>query len=126
MNKAILIGNVVRDIELRQTQSGKSVTDFTLAINNGKNKQADFINCQAWERTAEILNQYASKGTKLAVEGSIKTTSYTNKEGIKIYKTFVQVYQTELLGSKSESNYSAKPNISSEPAISIDNDDLPF
>ena len=100
MNKAILIGNIVRDIELRQTNSGKNIVDFTIAINNGKGRDADFINCQAWEKTADILAQYTSKGSKIAVDGSIKTTSYTNKDGQKIYKTFVQVYQVELLGNK--------------------------
>ena len=134
MNKAILIGNIVRDIELRQTNSGKNIVDFTIAINNGKGRDADFINCQAWEKTADILAQYTSKGSKIAVDGSIKTTSYTNKEGNKIYKTFVQVYQVELLGSKSDNNNNTERQYSSDDfdnntnsaSLDIQNQELPF
>ena len=134
MNKAILIGNIVRDIELRQTNSGKNIVDFTIAINNGKGRDADFINCQAWEKTADILAQYTSKGSKIAVDGSIKTTNYTNKEGQKIYKTFVQVYQVELLGSKSDNTNNTERQYSqndfedntSSASLDIQNQELPF
>lgn len=82
MNKVILIGNITKDIELRQSNSGKFVVEFSVAINNGKDQQgnelpADFINCTAWNKTAEVLSKYATKGTKVGIEGAMKTQTWT-------------------------------------------------
>lgn len=102
MNKVILIGNITKDIELRQSNSGKFVVEFSVAINNGKDQQgnelpADFVNCTAWNKTAEVLSKYATKGTKVGIEGAMKTQTWTDQQGNNRYKTYVLVDRVELL-----------------------------
>lgn len=102
MNKVILIGNITKDIELRQSNSGKFVVEFSVAINNGKDQQgnelpADFINCRAWNKTAEVLSKYTNKGSKISVEGAIKTNTWVDQQGNNRYKTYVLVDRVELL-----------------------------
>lgn len=102
MNNVILIGNITKDIELRQSNNGKFVVEFSVAINNGKDQQgnelpADFINCTAWNKTAEVLSKYATKGTKVGIEGAMKTQTWTDQQGNNRYKTYVLVDRVELL-----------------------------
>lgn len=101
-NIAVLIGRPTKDIELRTTQSGISVASFTLAVDRDHSKQkdeADFIACVAWNKTAEILSQYAGKGRLICVEGRIQTRNYDNKEGQRVYVTEVVVERLKLLPS---------------------------
>lgn len=105
MNKVFLIGNITKDIELRQSNSGKFVVEFSVAINNGKDQQgnelpADFVNCTAWNKTAEILDKYTNKGSKISVEGAIKTQTWVDQQGNNRYKTYVLVDRVELLGGR--------------------------
>ena len=106
MNKAILVGRNVKEIELRATTSGTSVTAFTIAVNrdfknaNGET-EADFINCVAYGKTAELLSKYVKKGDRLAVEGRIQVRNYDNQEGKKVYVTEVIVQNIEFLETKS-------------------------
>jgi single-strand DNA-binding protein len=89
MNKAILIGRITKDLELKASASGMSYLSFTLAVNRrGKDKEADFITCKAFSKTAEFINTYMSKGRQIAVEGRIQTGSY-DKDGAKVYTTDV-------------------------------------
>ncbi len=102
MNKVILIGNITKDIELRQSNSGKFVVEFSVAINNGKDQQgnelpADFVNCTAWNKTAEVLSKYTTKGSKISVEGAMKTQTWVDQQGNNRYKTYVLVDRVELL-----------------------------
>jgi len=101
MNKAILIGNITRDLELRKTTTNKSVVEFSIAINEGygDKKTTDYINIVAWEKTAETLASYCGKGSKIMVEGRIKTDSY-EKNGSKIYKTYILANSIEFLSNK--------------------------
>lgn len=94
MNKVSLIGNVTKDLEVKTFNEGKgSYVRFTLAINSYKSKSkeasANFINVVAFGNKAQILSKYVSKGSKLAVDGSLNTGSYINAEGKKIYTTEV-------------------------------------
>lgn len=101
-NIAVLIGRPTKDIELRTTQSGISVASFTLAVDRDSSKQkdeADFVPCVAWNRTAEILSQYAGKGRLICVEGRIQTRNYDNKEGQRVYVTEVVAENVKLLPS---------------------------
>ncbi|WP_289933867.1 single-stranded DNA-binding protein [Lactobacillus delbrueckii] len=101
-NIAVLIGRPTKDIELRTTQSGISVASFTLAVDRDHSKQKDeanFITCVAWNRTAEILSQYAGKGRLICVEGRIQTRNYDNKEGQRVYVTEVVAENVKLLPS---------------------------
>lgn len=106
MNKVILIGRLAADPELRHTQSGKAVASYRLAVDR-QNKQdgqpeADFINCVAWNKSAEFASTYLHKGTKIAIEGRIQTGSY-EKDGVKHYTTDIIVDRHEFCESKKSS-----------------------
>lgn len=110
MNKVIIIGRICNDIELRQTQSGISSCRFTIAVNrkykNDKGEfEADFITCVAWRQTAEFVSRYFSKGKMIAVEGTLHTGSYQDKNypDVKHYTTDVYVDNVEFCGDKSSS-----------------------
>jgi len=114
-NKAVLIGNLCKEPELRYTPQGTAVVNITLAINR-KYKSGDelkeetaFVPVVAWGKTAEIINQYCHKGSPLMVEGRIQTRSW-EKDGQKQYKTEVVVENIQLLGNKKEE----KPEQSTE------------
>lgn len=108
-NKIILIGNLTRDIELKQMQSGMVLTSFDLAVARAfKNKQTgevetDFIRCQAWGKTAEFLGRYFSKGKSVVVEGDLRNNNYTDQNGVKHYGFVVNVQAVSFAGNKSDS-----------------------
>lgn len=99
MNRTDLIGNLVREPELRTTQNGKSVCSFTLAVYRDK-EHTDFINCVAWNKSAELMNTYCQKGDKIGVSGSIQVRNYDNAQGQKVYVTEVLVDRIYLLTSR--------------------------
>ena len=103
----ILVGRLTKDPELRSTASGIPVCSFTMAcdrrfVNQGEERKADFINCIAWQKSAESIAQYFKKGHRIALEGSIQTRSWTDNEGKNRYSTEVVVEQWEFAQSKSE------------------------
>lgn len=117
MNSVLLIGRLTKDVDLRTTKSGTNVAGFILAVDKGLSKQkrdeavqsdrptADFISCQAWGMTADLLSQYCGKGSKIALEGRIQTGSYQDKEtGKTIYTTDVVADRVEFLDTKSSSS----------------------
>ena len=109
MNKAILIGNLARDPETRNTPSGVSCTTFTVAcnrrfVNQQGVREADFINCVAWRSTADFIGRYMTKGTKVAIDGTIQTRSYDAQDGTKRYVTEVGVDNIEFAGSRGEAS----------------------
>ena len=98
INKVILIGNLTRDPEMRQTPNGQSVTTFGMATNREwttkageKNNSAEFHECVAWAHLAEICQKYLHKGHLVYVEGYLKTRSWDSPEGIKKFKTEIVV-----------------------------------
>lgn len=132
MNKWQGIGRVTKDIELRMTPSGKSVASFTLAVNRrSRDDGADFIQCVAWNKTAELLEKYVSKGNRLGVSGHIQTRNYESN-GHKVYVTEVIVEEIEFLESKASSEPQKEPyqgdfNQGEELYSGINyDDDLPF
>lgn len=115
MNKAIIIGNLTRDIEVRYTQSNKAVGEFTVAVNNGKTAdgneiEPDFINCVIWNEQAENMTKFTSKGSKVAVEGRIKVDNWDDEQGIKHYRTYVLASRVMFLNSKSNKPLPTDPN----------------
>lgn len=106
MNKAILIGRLTRDPELRYTSSNRAVCQFTIAIdrpftNQGTGqREADFINVVAWDKTGENVGKYMTKGRLIAVEGRIQTRNYDNNEGRKVYVTEVVASNVQFLESR--------------------------
>ena len=110
MNKVVLVGRLTADPDLRQTQSGIASCRFTVAVNRRyKNEQtgeydADFVTCQAWRQTAEFVSKYFSKGKMIALEGSLRTGKYTDKNHSDVthYTTDVFVDNVEFVGGKND------------------------
>ncbi len=112
MNKAILIGRLTRDPELRYTSSNRAVCQFTIAIDRpftnqaSGQREADFINVVAWDKTGENVGKYMTKGRLVAVEGRIQTRNYENNEGRKVYVTEVIASNVQFLESRNANNNS--------------------
>ena len=131
MNKVMLIGNISNDLEIKKTQTGKSLLAFSVAVNEGfgEKKTTDFIKCRAWEKTADLIAQYCHKGSKIFVEGKYKTESY-EKNGQKVYSDYVLVSSIEFLDSKeTRQTISTNPqwNMSTQTTqVKLEEDALPF
>lgn len=105
MNKVILLGNLCRDIELRYTKSQKAVMQNVIAVRNDrKNENGDyesqFINIVLWEQKANFLKQYATKGSRILVEGRLTTRSYETESGEKKYVSEVICEKVSILDSR--------------------------
>ena len=95
MNKCMFIGNLTKDPEIRQTQSGDSVGNFTIAVRRDYDKDnADFFKVTAWKGLADICGKYLKKGSKVAVFGTLQTTSFTDKDGNK--KTITEIIAADV------------------------------
>lgn len=101
INVVVLVGRLTREADMR-SKDDKAIAKFSLAVNRMKKDEADFINCTAFGKTAEIVEKYTRKGSRVAVRGKIQTGSYTNKEGQKVYTTDVIVDDLQLLDPKSD------------------------
>lgn len=118
MNKVILMGRLTRDPEVRYSQgeNATAVARYTLAVDRRYKRKgdasADFINCVAFGKSAEIAEKYFYQGIKIAITGRIQTGSYTNREGRKIYTTDIFIEEQEFAESKAASNENKK----SEPS----------
>ena len=125
INNIMLVGRTTADVELKTTTSGKSVASFTLA-NNGYNDATNFINVVAWNKTAELLAQYAPKGKQLAITGRLTTRGYEDKDGNKRQAVEVVVEDFNFVGGGrgddsgfSPSNSGGGRNTSSKKAESV-------
>lgn len=112
INRAILIGRLVEDVELKYTPSGIATAAFTLAItrpfaNQEGVREADFIRCVAWRKTAENVANYTKKGSLIAVDGRIQTRNY-EKDGRRVYVTEVVVDTVQFLSRPESSNSADK------------------
>lgn len=108
LNCAIIMGRLTADPELRTTQTGVSVTSFSVAVDRsfvraGEERQTDFINVVAWRQTAEFVTRYFHKGSMIAVQGSIQTRNYEDKNGNKRTAVEVIANNVSFCGSKAES-----------------------
>src|SRR5690625_2473201 len=106
LNRTVLVGRLTKDVDLRYTQSGKGVGNFTIAVNRPfKNQQgeneADFINCVAWGKQAENLAQYMKKGNQIGVDGRLQSRTYENQQVQTVYVTEVVADSVQFLESKS-------------------------
>jgi len=129
MNHFVGIGRLVRDPNVKYTQGGKAYASFTLAIDRRKNsdgnQQADFIQCVAWEKTAEVISQYCTKGKKIAVEGRIQTRSY-EKDGRKNYVTEVVVQSMEFCEGRRDVAGGSTGRADEYPGAVVPDEDIPF
>ena len=103
MNKVFLSGNLTRDVEVRYTQSGKAFARMGIAVRRlfSKDKEAvDFFNLVAWEKTAEFCGRYFTKGSRVLIEGRLQTSSYENKDGVKVNSVDILIENIEFADSK--------------------------
>lgn len=131
MNKVFLSGNLTRDVEVRFTQTGKAFARMGIAINRRyKDKDSvDFFNLVAWEKTAEFCGRYLVKGSRVLVEGQLRTNSYDNKDGVKVNTVEIWVDNIEFAGARPAgsgdasggSNYGGRPAGDSYSRPSSDN-----
>lgn len=137
LNCAVLMGRLVADPELRHTQSDISVTSFTIAVDrsyvkSGTERQADFIDIVAWRGTAEFICKYFTKGQLIAIQGSIQTRRYTDKDGNKRKAFEIVANEVSFCGKENQSNNNPynenktqEKNTDGFEEINTD-DDLPF
>ena len=140
MNNIIIMGRLTDNPELRKTPNDISVTSFSVAVNrsysNGNDRQADFFNCVAWRGTAEFISKYFAKGQMIAIEGSMQSRRYDDRDGNKRTAWEIQVSQAHFCGSKNENGAGfnraeAAPSYSNADAgdfteLDGGDDDLPF
>ena len=141
INSVVLMGRLTYEPELKRTPSGVSVINLQVAcdrnyVAKGEERKADFIDCIAWRQTAEFISRYFHKGSMIAIEGSIQTENFTDKDGNKRKLVTVVANNVSFCGSKADSD-TVNPAFS-QPApshASVDNsdfeeidedDDLPF
>lgn len=144
MNKVVLIGRLTKEPDIRCSQGpeAKAVARFKLAVDRRFKKEgepgADFIDCVVFGKTAEVIEKHVTKGTKIAVDGSIRTGNYVNKDGQKVYTTDVVVDSMEFCEKKSDNGFAGQqyqnmpegvsevPEDGFVPMDNISEDDLPF
>lgn len=134
-NFVILKGRTTKDVELKYSQNNVAMASFTLAVNRryvkeGEERQADFISCQIFGKTAETFSQYVKKGNEVMIQGRIQTRNYDDKDGKKVYVTEVVVESFEFCGSKQTSEQ-ATAQASEQAGVQVNvvddkSDDLPF
>lgn len=132
MNKVFIIGRMTADAELEYTSTQKAKTRFSVAVDNGKDangnkRDADFINCVAWEKTADTISKYFRKGKPIVITGKIKTDNYT-KDGVKKSYTYVLVESFEFVPELrvSDDKPDASVDASSRFSSVSDADYMPF
>jgi len=140
VNKAILIGNLGADPELRYTPTGKAVANFSLATSESwkdgdgnKQEETTWHNIVAWGKQAEVMKEYLTKGQQVYIEGRIKNSTYDDKDGVKKYKSEVVVQNFSFIGKKSDNASKSNPGDNGSgwkteepPSQPQGDDDLPF
>ena len=124
LNNVTIMGRLTNDVELRRTNTSKSVAYFTIACDKpGKDKGASFIPCVAWEKTGEFICNYFSKGSAIVVEGRLESRQYETNEGQKRTVLEVVVSQAHFCGKKEQKT---EDNSNPFTVLSGDDSDLPF
>ncbi len=112
INRVVMVGRMTRDPELRRTGSGTAVTSFTLALNRNYNsadgQQADYIPCVVWNKAAENVAQYCGKGSLVGVEGRLRSRSYDNAQGQRVFVVEVQCDSVQFLETKAQRERNAQ------------------
>lgn len=137
MNKAILIGRLTRDPELRTTQSGIPVCAFTLAVDRkftGKDgkRETDFLKVVAWRQTGEFIHRFFKQGEKIALTGSIQSRTYADKDGANVTVVEIIADEAEFVerkqggGQQKASSPPKRQQSATQVSMDDDDDDLPF
>ena len=113
INRVVLVGRMTRDPELRRTNTGSAVTSFTLALNRNYNSadgvQADYIPCVVWNKVAENVEKYCSKGSLVGVEGRLRSRNYDNAQGQKVYVVEVVCDSVQFLETRAARERAQQP-----------------
>jgi len=130
LNKAMLIGNLTRDPEIRTTPTGQTVASFSVATNfvwtdqsGQKRDRAEYHNVVAWRRLAEIVGQYLKKGSKVYLEGRLQTRDWVGQDSVKRYRTEIIAENMIMLdrsGARGPVDRADEPPMPSEPVINVD------
>lgn len=149
INNVVLVGRLTKDPELRYTASGAAVATFTLAVNRtftnqSGEKEADFVNCVIWRKSAEALANFTRKGSLIGVVGRIQSRNYDNQQGQRVYVTEVVCENFQMLESRevnesrknnnqngqqtapTDANFGNEGSFGPSSQIDISDDDLPF
>ena len=149
MNNVNLTGRIANNLDLRKTNSNKSVLELSIAVSRDRKDQngnypVDFLRVYCWEQKAEFLSKYAQKGTLIGVSGRIETSSYQDKNGNRVYQTYITATNVEILKqpeSKEQPKEQPQNNVQPEQvpttndnvydkfggnSYGFDTDDLPF
>lgn len=133
INKVILMGRLTRDPEMRHTNSGTPVTTFSVAINSGygEKQRTNFVNCLAWNKTAEFVSKHFTKGKMIIIaDGRISTRSWETQDGKRAYATEVIANEVSFGESKSSQQTATQPPMQDDDddftPLDEDDDDLPF
>ena len=141
MNKAQLTGRLTKDVDVRVTQSNKRVANVDIAVRkNTKNSngeyESNFIRVQCWEQRADYLSNYAHKGSLIGVTGSIETRNYVNKDGQRVYETYILADGVEILAqpqnqttnnvTEEDTSMMAGPKANIGEDLGITQEELPF
>lgn len=134
MNKVHLIGNLVKDVDLRYTKQSTPVASYTIAINTryGENQETDYVNITTWGKSGEFVSKYFKKGQPIAITGRLKNKNYEDSHGVKHYGMEVITEEIEFVGGKKETNTESKEEQEPDPfemfgaEVEIDDDELPF
>ena len=130
MNNVNIIGRLTKDVEVRKTSTNKSVSSFSIAVDNLATKDGEkttsFFNCNAWNNVAETLSKYTRKGDRIAISGSLIQRNYENKNGEKNSVVEINVNSITLIENKKENASVNSENKAVENDNKINDDDLPF
>ena len=132
INKVILMGRLTKDPELRYTNNKTPVCSFTIAVNNGygENQRTDFVNCLAWNKTAEFVTKYFAKGKMIIVIGRITTRSWETQDGKRAYATEVIAKEVSFGETKSSQQTATQQPMQDDDddftPLDEEDDDLPF
>ena len=127
MNKTFIIGNLTQDPVSRTTSGGKTVCNFSVAVNRGssENRTTTYFRCAAWNKTGELCQQYLAKGNKVAIEGEVSVSAYKNNAGEAVGSLDLMVNNIEFLTPRSEAQQAQqRPEPTFTPVEQAD--DLPF
>ena len=130
MNFIAIHGRLVRDPEIRRTQSGVAVTNITVAVDRSYSaddeKVADFFDCVFWRQGAEFVSKYFSKGKEIIVQGEMQSRKWTDKEGNNRISWEIQNAHAEFCGGKSDNSAPADAPVSDFAVLNDDTSELPF
>jgi single-strand DNA-binding protein len=135
LNKAMIIGNLTRDPEVKTTPQGTSVASFSVATNfvwtdasGQKQEKAEYHNIVAWRKLADIIGQYLKKGSKIYIEGRLQTRDWTGQDGIKRYRTEIvadNMIMLDRAGGNQGGNYTPRSNASASTDLPTINQESP-